>query len=71
MSPLVLGEILGVLVNTLTADDKYLFEDCENLPLPIQMRSSEKGKIFTELFLPFLESTSNFKDFGRKDESHR
>ena len=37
MSPLVLGEMLGVFVNTLTANNKYPFEDCWNLPLPIQM----------------------------------
>ena len=36
MSPLVLGEILGVFVNTLIVDDRYRVQDCENLPLPIQ-----------------------------------
>ena len=38
MSPLVLGEILRLFVNTLTADDKYPVEDCEKLPLTIQMQ---------------------------------
>ena len=42
MVPLVLGEILGVFVNTLTADEKYRVQDCENLPLPIQMQLSKK-----------------------------
>ena len=28
MSPLVLGEILGLFVNILTADDKYPVQDC-------------------------------------------
>ena len=42
MSPLVLGEILGVFVNTLTADGKYPVQGCENLHLPIQMQLSEK-----------------------------
>ena len=37
MSPLVLGDILGVLVNTLTADARYPVQNCENLLLPIQM----------------------------------
>ena len=41
MSPLVLRKILGVFVNTLTADCKYPVQDCENLPLPIQMQLSE------------------------------
>ena len=34
---LVLGEILGVFINTLTADGKYPVQDCENLQVPIQM----------------------------------
>ena len=70
MSPLVLGQILRVFVNTLTADDKYPFEDCENLPLPIQMQLSGKRKTFSEFFVPFLESTSNFKHYKGKDDRH-
>ena len=46
MSPLVLDEILGGFVNTLTAAGMYHVQDWENLPLPIQMQLSEKGKIF-------------------------
>ena len=46
MCPLVLGEILGVFVNTLTADGKCPVEDFENLPLPIQMHLSGKRKAF-------------------------
>ena len=63
MSPLVLGEILGVFVNTLTDDAKCPVQVCENLQLPIQMQLSEKRKSFFEFFVPFLESTSNFKHF--------
>ena len=70
MSPLVLGEILGVFVNTLTADGKYPVQGCENLQLPIQMQLSEKRKTFSEFFVPFLESTSNFKHFEKKDDRH-
>ena len=70
MSPLVLGEILGVFLNTLTDDAKYPVQDCENLQLPIQMQLSEKRKTFSELFVPYLESTSNFKLFQRKDDRH-
>ena len=54
MSPLVLGEILRVFVNRLTADDKYRVQDCENLPLPIQVQLSEKRKTLSEYFVPFL-----------------
>ena len=70
MSPLVLGEILGVFANTLTANDKYRVQDCENLPLPIQMQLSEKRKTFPEFFPPYLESTSNFKHFEKTDDCH-
>ena len=38
MSPLV----LGVFLNTLNAEDKYPVQDCENLPLQIQIKLSEK-----------------------------
>ena len=70
MSPLVLGEILRVFVKTLTADDKYPLEDCENLQLPIQMQLSGKQTTFAEFFVPFLESTPNFKFFERKANRH-
>ena len=40
MSPLVLGKILGVFVNTSTAEGKYPVEDWENLQLSIQMQLS-------------------------------
>ena len=40
ISPIFKFEILGLFVNTLTADDKYALLDCENLPFPIQMQLS-------------------------------
>ena len=70
MSPLVLGEILLVFVNTLTLDDKYHVQDSENLQVPFQRQFSEKGKTFSEVFVPFLEATSNFKSFEKKDDPH-
>ena len=54
MSPLVLGEILGVFVETLPADAKCPVEYYENLRLPIEMQLSEKRKPFSQLFLRFL-----------------
>ena len=71
MSALVLGEVLVVFVNTLIADDKYPVKDCENLSLPIQMQLSKKRNAFPQFFLPFLESTSNFKRFEKKDNRDR
>ena len=67
MCPLVLGEVLVLFVNRLTAGGKYPVHDCENLQLPIQMQLARKRKSFSELFVPFLESTSNFKHFEKKD----
>ena len=40
VSPLLKFETLVVFVNTLTADDKYLVWDCENLKFPIQLQLS-------------------------------
>ena len=37
MSLFVKSEILGLFVNTLTADDKYSLQNSENLTQPIQM----------------------------------
>ena len=48
MSPLLLGEILRVFVNTLTSDGKYPVLDCENSPLPIQMQLSGKRKTLSQ-----------------------
>ena len=59
MCPLVLGEILGVFIYTLSSYFKYPVQGCENLQLPIQMQLSKKPKSFSEFFIPFLESTSN------------
>ena len=70
MSPLVLGELLAVFVNRLTANRKYPVQDWENFPLPIQMQLSQKRKSFSEFFVPFLESTSNFKHFEKNDHFH-
>ena len=70
MSPLVVREILGVLVNILTDTAKYRVQDCQNLPLSIQMQLSQKRKPFSEFFVPFLESTSYVKQFEKKDDRH-
>ena len=61
---------LRVLRNTLTANDKHLVRDFENLLSPIQMTLSLKRKTFVDSFVPFLEFTSNFKRFERKYDRH-
>ena len=40
ISPLLNFEILGVFVNTLTADENYRFQDSGDLLFPIQMQLS-------------------------------
>ena len=53
MSPLVLREVLWVFPNTLTANGKYPFQDCQNLPLPIQMLLSGNEKFFQYFLFDF------------------
>ena len=66
----MLREILGVFLNTLAAHAKYPVQDWNNLQPPIQMQLSEKRKTFSQFFVPFLEYTSNFKRFEKKDDFH-
>ena len=63
--------ILGRLVNTLAADEKYPFPNADNLTTPIQMQLSEKQKSFSEFFASFLKSRLNFKYCEKKDEPDR
>ena len=70
MSPLLLGEIFGDFVDTLPPDGKYPVEHYENFPLPIQKILSKQAKSFSQFFVPFLQSTSNFKHFEKMDDAH-
>ena len=63
--------ILGLLVNTLAADDKYPVLNRDNLTIPIQMLLSQKRKIFSEFLAAFLKSRLNFEHFEQKDDPHR
>ena len=66
MSPLVLREIFGVVVDTLPTDAKYPVEYYENLRLPIEMQLSKKQKDFSEFVVLFMDSASRFKHFKKK-----
>ena len=70
ISPLVISKFLGVFRNTLTANDKYPVHDCVNMSSPIQMQLSLKRTVFSDFFVQFLESTSHFKHFEKKDDPH-
>ena len=70
MSHLVISKILALLVNRLTADDKYSLYDRENLQQSISMQSSKKQKTLSNLSaFFFLESASNFEHFEKKSVS--
>ena len=58
---LVLCKILGLLIKTLTDDEKYYLLYTDNLTQPIQMLLSQKPKTFAESFSGFLKSTLNLE----------
>ena len=66
MSLLVICEILGHFVNTLTADDYILFVIVKNCHNHIQMQLSKKQKTFSQFFGPFLKTKSIFERLRKK-----
>ena len=70
MCPLVSDESLGVFVYILTGKGKYPVQGFENLELRNEMQLSKKGNTFPGFFVAFLESTSYFEHFERKDDRH-
>ena len=69
-SLLLTWKILGLLVNTLAADEKYPVLNRDNLTIPIQMQLSQKQKKFSDFFAPFLNSNLNFERFEKKGDPH-
>ena len=70
-SLLLTCKVLGLLVNTLVAGEKYSVLNRDNLTIPIQMQLCQKQKTFSEFFATFLRSRLNFKDFESKNYPHR
>ena len=66
-SPSVWCEILRLFVNALTADDHYSGGNMQNLPQQVQTPLSNKQKIFSGFFIPFLKCAWNLEDFQKKD----
>ena len=64
-------QVLGLLVNTLAADDKYLLINRDKLKIPIQMILSQKQKNLSQVFSAFLKSRLNFENLLKKDDPHR
>ena len=67
---LVLCKILGLLVNTLTDDDKYSLLYRDNLTQQVQILLSQKPKTFSRLSSEILKPTLNFEHFQKKDNPH-
>ena len=67
---LVLCKILGLLVNTLTDDDKYYLLYTDNLPQQIHILSSQKPKTFSRLSSEIFIPTLNYEHFQKKDDPH-
>ena len=55
----------------MTADDKYLLFNRDNLMEQIRTQLSQKWKNFSQFFLPFSKSTLKFEHFQKKDDNHR
>ena len=64
-------KILGMLVNTLAADENYPVLNRDNLTIPLRMQLSQKQKTFCEFLAAFLKSAFNFKHSEANDEPHR
>ena len=59
-------QILGLLVNTLAADEMYPVRNRDNFTIPIQMQLSQKQKTFSQFFAVFLKFRLNFEYFETK-----
>ena len=62
-------EILGLIVNRLTADDKYSRRNTQNLTQELQTAISQKQKTFSGTFITYLKSITNSNAVVKKIES--
>ena len=67
-SALVCSEILTLLVNTLTTDEKYSRRNMLNLTEQVEAPLSQKQKTFSLIFLAFLKYALKLEHFEKKDE---
>ena len=68
-SALVRSKLLGLFVNTLTAEYMYADRNMQTFTQQVQTPLSLKQKIFSEFFIVFLKSTWNGEHFQKKGES--
>ena len=57
-------EILGLIVDRLTADDKYSRRKIQNLTQELQTAISHKQKTFSGIFITYLKSITNSEAFA-------
>ena len=67
-SALVRSEILGLFVNTLTAEYTYSRRNMQTFTQSIQTPLSLKQKSFSGFFIAFVKSTLNGEHFQEKGE---
>ena len=68
-SALVRSKILGLFVNTLTAEYTYSRRNMKTFTQQVQTPLSLKQKTFSGFFIAFLKSTWNGEHFQKKVES--
>ena len=61
--------MLGLFVNTLTAEYMYSGRNMQTFMLSVQTPLSLKQKTFSGFFIAFLKSTGNGEHFQKKGES--
>ena len=67
-SAFVWSEILTLLVNTLTTEDKYCRRKMLNFTQQFEAPLSQKQKTFSGFFLAFLKCALNLEHLDKKDE---
>ena len=69
-SALVTSQTFGIFFNILTAYHMFCLQNWEKWPQQVQTSFSLKLKTFSEIFIAFLKSTSNFAHFEENDQLH-
>ena len=69
-SLLLACQILGLLINTLAANENHPVLNRDNLKIPIQMQLSRKQTLFFPFSAALLKSSWNFERFEKKNDPH-
>ena len=64
------SKILGLLVSTLSTDEKCPVVKRDKLTIPIQMQVPQKLKTFPAFFAAFFKSRRNFERPEEKDDPY-